>query len=115
MRIVFNIINATICFADLVLVFLESSFVVRKYDDTYFIIPRPIKYYVYQEIGRKNINQYLANTAILAKVYNEKVISFCFVFLIMLYLFTITPLILLSVNFGAPGENLVTRTILICN
>ena len=45
------------------------------------------------------------------KVYNEKVISFCFVFLIMLHIYTFTPSILLSVNFGLPGENLVTSAI----
>ena len=47
------------------------------------------------------------------KVYNEKVISFCFVFLIMLYSQTLTLLILLSVNFGLPEESLVTRTFFI--
>ena len=45
------------------------------------------------------------------KVYNKKVILFGFVFLIMLHIQTLTPLILLSVNFGLPGENLVTSFI----
>ena len=50
---------------------------------------------------------------VIIKVYNEKVISFCFVFLIMLYSQTLTLLILLSVNFGLPEESLVTRTFFI--
>ena len=40
------------------------------------------------------------------KVYNQKILSFFFVFLIMLHLQTLTPLILLSVNVGPPRENL---------
>ena len=40
-------------------------------------------------------------------------ILFCI--FIMLHLQTLTPLILLSVNFGLPGENVVTSTIFICN
>ena len=50
---------------------------------------------------------------VIIKVYNEKVISFCFVFLIMLYSQTLALLILLSVNFGLPEESLVTRTFFI--
>ena len=50
---------------------------------------------------------------VIIKVYNEKVISFCFVFLIMLYSQTLALLILLSINFGLPEESLVTRTFFI--
>ena len=65
MRIIFDIINATICFAHLALAFLESSFVVRRNGGICLIASRPIKKYVYQEIGRKNINQYLSDTGVL--------------------------------------------------
>ena len=49
------------------------------------------------------------------KVYNEKVILFGSVYLIMLHLQTLTTLIHLSLNIGLPGGNLVTSTIIICN
>ena len=48
-------------FIHLALLFLKSSVVVRRHDDTCLIKRRSIKY---QEIGRKNINQFLANTVI---------------------------------------------------
>ena len=53
------------CFFHLALPFLVSSFVVRKHDDIYLIIYRPMKCYVYQEIGRKKINQLLKHTGVL--------------------------------------------------
>ena len=45
------------------------------------------------------------------KVNDEKSVSVCFAFLIMLLVCTLAPLILLSVDFGLPRENLVTSTI----
>ena len=65
LRIIFDVINATICFVHLALLFLESSIVVRRNDDIYLNIARPIKHYAYQKIGKKNINQFLANTGLL--------------------------------------------------
>ena len=58
-------IHATISVVHLALHFLESSFVIRSSDDLYLIILGPIKYYVYQEIGMKKVNQFLGNMGVL--------------------------------------------------
>ena len=47
------------------LLFLKSSFVVWRYEDIYLIKLRPIKNYVDKEIGKKNINRFLAITGVL--------------------------------------------------
>lgn len=65
MGIVFGIISVTVCFVYLALLFLDPTFVVRRHDNVLMILPCPIKYYVYQELGRIDINQYLANTGVL--------------------------------------------------
>ena len=83
LRIVFDITNALICFFYLPLLLLLPSFVVRLYDDINLIIPLPIKYHLYQEIGTKVNNQFLAKTGDLdwhlnlqEKQYLNKVIIF---------------------------------------
>ena len=53
LKIVLDITNAFICLFYLALLFLVSSFVVRRHGDINLIIPRAIKYYVYYEIGSK--------------------------------------------------------------
>ena len=65
LKIVLDITNAFICLFYLALLFLASSFVVRRHGDINLIIPRAIKYYVYYEIGSKKINQLLENIGVL--------------------------------------------------
>ena len=65
---VFDITNATICFFHLALLFLVSSFVVRRYDDIYLISAQytpsnKILCFVKRSVGKK-INQFLANTRV---------------------------------------------------
>ena len=60
---VFDIANAFL-FLSFGFTFFSSNFIVRRYDDVYLIISRPIKCYFYSEIGRKNINRFLGNAGV---------------------------------------------------